>query len=594
MTQTPWTATPKAPDFMAAGKAMAEIVENAAALQRGLAERALKPAEARYDPSAAFKTMTDFSLALWSNPLKLAQAQADTWRAFAGITENAARRAMGQEIAPVAEPAKGDRRFKDAGWEAPGFDFLKQSYLVTAERLQALVDDCEGLDEDTRVRASFLIRQFIAAISPTNFAATNPAVVRKTLESGGLNLLTGASNLLADAAAGQGLVKRRAQDDFELGRTIAATPGEVIYQNELMQLIQYAPTTEKVVRRPVLMIPPMVNKYYVFDLQPRTSFLKWMVDQGHTVFVISWANPDDTHRDKDLTAFVKQGAVEALRAIETVTGERGVDILGYCLGGTLTSLTLGYLQAIGEQDRAASATLIATLNDFSELGEWAAFLGERDAEAFARYLADKGYVEAHDLQRLFSVVRANDLVWGPFVSHYLLGEEAPASDLLWWFNDGARMSEGLLNTYLREVVRGNGLTQAGKVKIDGEPIDLKQVKTPVHFVSLKDDHVAGWQATYKGAALFGGPVVFLLGGSGHNAGVINPPEANKHGFWTNPATPASAEEWMAGAERHEGSWWTSWRASVADGQDQVAARTPGDGELPALEAAPGSYVRVRH
>jgi polyhydroxyalkanoate synthase len=388
-------------------------------------------------------------------------------------------------------------------------------------------------------------------------------------------------------------VRRRATEDFELGRTIAATPGAVVYQNELMQLIQYAPATDKVFRRPVLLIPPMVNKYYLFDLQPKTSFLKWLVDQGHTVFTISWANPDDTHRGKDLTAFVKEGAVDALRAIETATGERAVDITGFCLGGTLASITLGYLKAIGEEDRVSSATLIAALTDFADLGEWSAFLGEEDVDAFARYLAEKGYVEAHDLQRLFSVVRANDLVWGPFVAHYLLGEEAPPSDLLWWFNDGARIPEGLLNSYLREVVRGNGLIEAGGVLIDGHPIDLKQVTTPVRFVSMKDDHVAGWKQTYKGAAMFGGEAEFILGGSGHNAGVINPPAANKHGFWTSKALPETADAWLDGATRNEGSWWTYWQGLLARGQKKVDARVPGDGSLQALEAAPGSYVRVR-
>ncbi|HEX8232383.1 MAG TPA: alpha/beta fold hydrolase [Caulobacteraceae bacterium] len=595
MTKTElWNTAPQAPDFIAAGKAMAEIVENAAAVQRGLAERALKPAEAPYDPSAALKTMTDFGLALWSNPLKLAQAQAETWRAFGEVAENTARRAMGEEIAPAVQPAKGDRRFKDSGWDQPGFDFLRQSYLVTAERLQQLVDGAEGLDEDTRVRASFLIRQFIAAISPTNFAATNPAVVRKTLETGGVNLLQGAAYALEDAAGGHGLVQRRPAESFEIGKTIAATPGAVVFRNDLMELIQYSPTTETVARRPVLMVPPMVNKYYLFDLQPRSSLLKWLVDQGQTVFVISWANPDEAHREKDLTAFVKEGVVEALRAIEQATGERAVDVTSFCMGGTLLAISLGYLQAIGEDDRVASATLIGALIDFTALGEWSGFMGERETEAFARYLSGKGYVEAKDLAKLFSVVRSNDLIWGPFVQHYLMGEQSPASDLLFWFDDAARMPEGLLNSYLKDVVRGNGLSRPGGVTIDGKPIDLKKVKTPIHFISMKEDHVSGWQATYKGLQMFGGPVTFTLGGSGHNAGVINPPAAGKHGYWTNPEKPASPDDWMAGAERHDGSWWPFWRAWATEGQEQVPARTPGDGKLPALEAAPGSYVRVRH
>jgi polyhydroxyalkanoate synthase subunit PhaC len=589
-----WTTAPKAPDMIAAGRAMADVVGNAAALQRAIAERALQTQSLPGDPMAAAQAMTRLGLALWSNPLKLMQTSAEAWRAYAEVAENAARRAMGEDLAPAAQPAKGDRRFKDAAWDEPGFDFAKQTYLVMAERLQALVDECEGLDEETRVRAGFLVRQFITAMSPSNLAATNPAVVRKTLETGGVNLLQGAAYALEDAADGHGLVRRRPASTFELGRTIAATPGAVVFRNELLELIQYSPTTETVVRRPVLMAPPMVNKFYLFDLQPKTSFLKWLVDQGHTVFVVSWANPDEAHREADLTAFVKDGLVEALRAVEQATGERQVDLASFCLGGTLAAITLGYLQAIGEADRVATATLIAALTDFTDLGEWAAFLGEGEIEAFGRYLAGKGYVEAQDLARLFSVVRSNDLIWGPFVTHYLMGEEAPASDLLFWFDDAARMPEGLLNSYLRQVVRENGLSRAGGVIIDGKAIDLKQVRTPVHLIAMKDDHVSGWKATFAGGSVFGGPVTFTLGGSGHNAGVINPPAAGKHGYWTNAAMPETADAWLTGANRHDGSWWTFWRDGIAEGQDQVPARQPGDGALAAIEPAPGAYVRVRH
>ncbi|MGZ8369624.1 MAG: PHA/PHB synthase family protein, partial [Caulobacteraceae bacterium] len=542
MTKTPsvFTTTPQAPDFAAAGKAWAGLIESGLAASRAVAEQAMTPGALPYDPAKTAEVMSAVGLSLWSNPARLAEAQMEGWRAWAELCQNTARRALGDEISPVAEPARTDRRFRDADWNAPGFDFAKQGYLLAAQWLEALIGGAD-LDPDTKTRAAFLLRQFITAASPTNSPLTNPVVVRRTLETGGLNLLTGASNLLADVARGEGLVQRRAQDDFELGRTIAATPGAVVYQNDLMQLIQYAPATETVARRPVLMIPPMVNKYYLFDLQPQTSFLKWLVDQGHTVFVISWANPDENHRDKDLTAFVKEGAVEALRAVEQATGEREVDVIGFCLGGTLTSITLGYLQAIGDAGRVASATLIAALTDFGDLGEWSVFLGEDEVETFAEYLAEKGYVEGHDLARLFSVVRANDLVWGPFVTHYLLGDEAPTSDLLWWFFDTARMPQGLLDTYLRQVIRDNGLTKAGGVVIDGEPIDLAKVKTPIRIIAMKDDHVSGWEATYRGASQFGGPVSYLLGGSGHNAGVINPPHANKHGYWTNAKTPKTAQ-----------------------------------------------------
>jgi polyhydroxyalkanoate synthase len=360
-----------------------------------------------------------------------------------------------------------------------------------------------------------------------------------------------------------------------------------------MQLIQYSPSTGMVAKRPVLFTPPTVNKFYLFDLQPRTSFLKWLVDQGHTVFVISWVNPDDSHAAKSLEHYVLDGPVAALDAIEKATGESEVDLIGYCLGGTLTAVTLAYLAGKGQGARAASATLIATLTDFSDLGEWSVFLGEKQTRAFDRYLADKGYVESHDLARLFSTVRANDLIWAPAVTHYLMGEEAPASDMLWWFNDGARMPACMLSQYINELLRPNALVRKGGLAIGGVEIDLKAVKTPVQFISLKEDHVSGWQATYKGSELFGGEVGFLLGGSGHNAGVINPPAANKHGFWTNDALPATAEAWLEGAEKHEGSWWGHWQAWLVKGQEQVAARKPGSGRLKPIEAAPGSYVRVR-
>ena len=588
-----WNATPQVPDYSAMGRAFVDMAQNAMAAQRSFAQRAMSPGATPADPTRALESAAAAGWALWSDPQRMFEVQAEALRLWGELIENTTRRALGEEIAPLAAPAKGDRRFKDADWDAPGFDFIKQAYLLMADRLEKLVDTA-AIGAEDKVRASFLARQFIAAASPANFPHTNPVVVKRTLETGGVNLVTGAANLLSDAAEGQGIVRRRATEDFEVGRTLAATPGAVVYQNELMQLIQYAPTTEKVVQRPVLLVPPMVNKFYLFDLQPKSSFLKWLVDQGHTVFVISWANPSEDQRDKDLTAFVKEGPVEALRAIEQATGETAVDLIGFCLGGTLTSIALGYLQQIGEADRAASATLIGALTDFADLGEWSAFLGEEDVDAFAKYLAEKGFVEAHDLQRLFSVVRANDLVWGPFVAHYLLGEETPASDLLYWFNDGARIPEGLLNSYLRQVIRDNGLTEPGKVKIDGKGIDLSKVTTPVRFVSMKEDHVTGWKATYSGMSMFGGETEFLMGGSGHNAGVINPPAANKHGYWTSKARPATAEEWLEGAQRHEGSWWTYWQSQVAKGQKKVDARVPGDGKLKAIEAAPGSYVRVRH
>ncbi|HZV84835.1 MAG TPA: alpha/beta fold hydrolase, partial [Brevundimonas sp.] len=385
-------------------------------------------------------------------------------------------------------------------------------------------------------------------------------------------------------------------NDFELGVNVAATPGAVVFRNDLFELIQYAPTTDKVYRRPLLFVPPLVNKYYLFDLTPKASYLKWLVDQGHTVFVISWANPDESHAENGLDAYVKDGVMAAMDAVEAATGEPDLDLVSYCLGGTLSAMTLAYLAQTGAGERVASATLIATLVDFGDMGEWSVFTGEKDLEAFNRYLDERGFVEANDLTKLFSAVRANDLIWSSVVNHYLLGDEARASDLLWWFDDGSRIPARMLKEYGSQVLKGNRLKDAGGVSIDGVALDLSAVQTPVMIVALKDDHVAAWKNTYAGRGFFGGPTRFLLGGSGHNAGMINPPEANKHGYWVNDEAPVDADAWLSSAEQKAGSWWPEWQGwldATATGA-KVKARKPGSGKLKPITAAPGDYVRVRH
>jgi len=594
--QSVFQTTPQFPDPTAAAEQLMKLALNADAAVRSAAQRAVKADPLPYDPFAVAKAFGAFSMGLWSDPTRLAEAQARGWRDWAALWGVMAARASGDTVAPVVEPVKGDRRFSSAAWsDEPVFDYLKQAYLLGSQQLQDLVAET-NLDEKTRAQVDFFSKQFLNALSPSNYAHTNPDVVRKTLETGGLNLMTGFSNLLEDLAQGQGLVKRRAPSDFELGVNIAATPGAVVFENELMQLIQYAPSTDKVYRRPLLFVPPLVNKFYLFDLTPKASYLKWLVDQGHTVFVISWVNPTEQHAAKDLADYVKDGVLASLDAIELATGEREVDLVSYCLGGTLSAITMGLLAARGEADRIASATLIATLVDFKNIGEWSVFLGEDDLSAFDRYLDGKGYVEAHDLAKLFSTVRANDLIWSSVVNHYLLGEEARPSDLLWWFDDGSRIPAALLKQYGRLVLQQNRLREPGGVVIDGAPIDLGKIETPVFVVALKDDHVSAWKETYAGRALFGGPTRFLLGGSGHNAGMINPPAANKHGYWVDGPDGQDAEAWLAGATKKDGSWWPEWQGwlDAAAADDKVAARKVGSGKLKAGEAAPGSYVRVKH
>jgi polyhydroxyalkanoate synthase len=592
MIRTP-LPTPSVPDPVAAGRLLADLAQNAHAAMLAAGQRALTPETAPYDPAVVAKAFTDFTLGLWSNPMKLAQAQMQGWQDWTALWRTQAARAAGQDVAPMIEPAKGDRRFSAPAWkDEPVYDYLKQAYLLAGRQIQDLVASAE-VDDQTRAKVDFFSRQLMNALSPANFVHTNPEAARKTVETGGLNLLTGLSNLLEDLAGGKGLPSRRAPDTFELGVNIAATPGAVVFQNELMQLIQYAPSTETVFKRPLLFVPPLVNKYYLFDLTPKSSYLKWLVDQGHTVFVISWVNPTEQHARKDLADYVRDGVLKALDAVEQATGETRTDVVSYCLGGTLAAIALAYLAATGQSERVASATLIATLVDFKDMGEWSVFLGPEELDTFDRYLDEKGYVEAHDLAKLFSTVRANDLIWSAVVQHYLLGEEGRPSDLLWWFDDASRIPAGMLKEYGRLVLQQNRLTQPGGVTIDGVGIDLGKIATPVYVVALKDDHVAAWKDTWAGQRYFGGETRFILGGSGHNAGMINPPAANKHGYWTSDTKAETADAWLAGAENKPGSWWPEWQAWLAT-EERVPARVPGEGALPALEAAPGSYVRVKH
>lgn len=586
---------PQLPDPTVVAEALTTLMQNAASAVRTTMVQAATPQALPYDPTALTRAMIDFNTAVMTRPAALFEAQAKNWNDWTALWRTMGERAMGQEAAPIAAPAKGDRRFSDPAWsDEPVYDYLKQAYLLAARQLQDFVA-AAPVDDATRAQVDFASRQMMNALAPTNFPHTNPQVARRTIESGGLSLMTGLSNLLEDVGKGQGLVSRRAPNDFELGVNVAATPGAVVFRNDLMELIQYAPTTDKVYRRPLLFVPPLVNKYYLFDLTPKASYLKWLVDQGHTVFVISWANPDESHADTGMDAYVKDGVIAALDAVEAATGEADADLVSYCLGGTLSAMTLAYLAQTGRADRIASATLIATLVDFGDMGEWSVFTSEDDLNAFDRYLDEKGYVEAHDLTKLFSAVRANDLIWSSVVNHYLLGDEVRASDLLWWFDDGSRIPARMLKEYGRQILRGNQLKDGG-VAIDGVTLDLKAIKTPVMIVALKDDHVSAWKNTYAGRHFFGGPTRFLLGGSGHNAGMINPPAANKHGYWTNDDAPAEAEAWLAGAGQKPGSWWPEWQGwlDAAAADDKVKARKVGSGKLKAGAAAPGDYVRVRH
>lgn len=582
-----WPAPPVVPDAEAWLAAWRRLSAAAVDMAFATGARAIRPqTPLAFDPAAPARAFADLGLALMRNPAALAAAQAkavEEWAALFGAAPAAA--------ADIA-PQKGDRRFSDPAWtDDPWFALVKKSYLLAARQMTELVAGAGGLDEKTRARVDFFVRQYLNALSPANFPATNPEALRKTIETGGLNLMGGLANLLADLAHPEQFVRRRASGDFVLGRDLAATPGSVVHENALMQLIQYAPATAKVRARPLLYVPPLVNKYYLLDLTPEASLFRWLVAEGFTVFAVSWVNPGPEHQDMGFSDYVEMGPLAALDAIGKAAPGEKADLFAFCMGGALAAAALARLAAQGRKDRAASLTLIGALMDYSELGEWATFAERRQIEAFNEHIERAGLVAGEDLKKLFSVVRANDLIWNSVVDHYLMDRKAPASDLLHWFADGANMTKAFLKTWSRDILQANRLV-AGGIEAAGGPVDLKAVAVPVLNIALRDDHVSAFEAVFANARAFSGPTQFLLGGSGHNAGVVNPPARRKHGYWTNPQGAQSPAQWLAGAAKHEGSWWpywTRWLTSGALAQDEVAARRPGDG-LAIIEPAPGRYV----
>jgi poly(R)-hydroxyalkanoic acid synthase, class I len=538
----------------------------------------------------------DLMAKMMVNPVKLIGAQISLWQDYMTLWQNTTRRMMGLETESVIVPAKDDKRFKHEEWEEnPVFDFIKQSYLLAARWIQSTVRDVDGLDEKTAKKVDFFTRQFVDALAPTNFMITNPEVLRTTLEMRGANLVRGLRNLLEDLERGKGKlhIKMTDLDAFKLGENIAVTPGKVIYQNEMMQLIQYEPSTEQVYQRPLLIVPPWINKYYIMDLRPGNSLVKWYVDQGHTVFVISWVNPDERLAQKGFNDYMFEGPLAALDAIQQATGEKQVNAVGYCLGGMLLATTLAYLAAKNHK-LIVSGTYLATMLDFSEPGELEVFIDEDYIVALEKQMKEKGYLEGQSMALTFNLLRANDLIWSFVVNNYLLGKDPFPFDLLYWNSDSTRMPAEMHSFYLRNFYQKNLLKEPGAITLAGVSIDLSKVKTPAYFLSTREDHIAPWKTTYAGAQLLSGPRHFVLAMSGHIAGIINPPAAKKYGYWTSTKATADPDEWLASAEQHEGSWWPDWSKWVEKyGGKKVPARIPGEGALKALEDAPGSYVKVR-
>ena len=586
----------KLPDPAMLSRNMADIASRSQRIVLEFLKRQGDDSLPGFDPTSIGSAFLEMTARMMANPAKLVQAQLGFWQDYMLLWQNTARRLMGETPEPVVSPAPGDRRFKHEDWhENEVFDFIKQSYLLSARWIQKVVKEVEGLDDRTAQKVDFYTRQFVDAMAPSNFLLTNPEVLRRTVETGGENLVRGLNNLLADLERGKGKLQIRMTDyeAFKVGENIATTPGSIVYQNDLMQLIQYAPTTEKVLKRPLLIIPPWINKYYILDLRPKNSFIRWAVAQGHTVFVISWVNPDERLAEKSFGDYMLEGPLAALDAIAKATGERGVNAIGYCIGGTLMACTLAWMAA-KRDTRIKSATFLTTMIDFAEAGELAVFIDEEQLKAMEEKMEKRGYHDGHEMAVTFNMLRANDLIWSFVVNNYLLGQEPFPFDLLYWNSDSTRMPARMHSFYLRQMYQRNLLVVPGGIELEGVKLDLRKISVPCYFLSTREDHIAPWKSTYKATQIYKGPKRFVLAASGHIAGVVNPPEAGKYSHWINPELPPSPDEWFAGATELAGSWWPDWQRWVsALAPATVPARTPGDRDLAVIEPAPGSYVKVQ-
>ena len=530
-----------------------------------------------------------------ADPQKTLEAQTKLSEAFINLWGSTWFRMQGETPPPVAVPEAKDNRFADAEWTTnPVFDFLKQSYLITSRWAEALVENADGIDDRTRHKAQFYLRQIVGALSPSNFVLTNPELLRHTLEENGANLVRGMKMLAEDIEAGKGELRVRQTDpsSFEVGRNVAVTPGEVVFRNDLMELIQYAPQTETVLKRPFLIVPPWINKFYILDLNAQKSLIGWMVSQGLTVFCISWVNPDERHAQKDFESYMREGIEAAIDAIGVATGETEVAAAGYCVGGTLLAVTLAMQAATGNK-RIKSATLLTTQVDFTHAGDLKVFADEEQIKGIEARMAKQGYLDGSRMANAFNMLRPNDLIWSYVVNNYVKGKAPMAFDLLYWNADATRMPAANHSFYLRNCYLENNLAK-GKMVLGNVRLDLKKVKVPVFNLATREDHIAPARSVFEGSSKFGGKVDYVLAGSGHIAGVVNPPAKPKYGYWTGGPVKGRLEDWIEAATEHKGSWWPYWFSWLEkQAPARVPARIPGSGALASLGPAPGTYVRMK-
>ncbi len=572
----------------------AELGTATAAYVKGMEDGKGKPV-IDLETSDMVKTLGAVAESWLADPDKTAVAQKKLTDDVIALWAGAFNMMQGAPAKPVTEMPARDSRFADPDWEAnPYYNLIKQAYFVGTNWVNNLVENAEGVDEQTKRKAAFYVRQIQGALSPSNFVLTNPELLRTTIQEKGANLVRGMHMLNEDIEAGAGQLKIRQTDNsgFEVGVNIANTPGKVVFRNELMELIQYTPTTEKVWKRPLLIVAPWINKYYVLDLNPEKSFIKWAVDQGLTVFVISWVNPDERHAQLGFESYMKLGIIAALDAIEEATGEKDAQAIGYCVGGTMLSITLAYLWAKGDGKRIAKATLFTTQVDFKYAGDLLAFVDEEQIKGVEESMKEKGYLPGSKMANAFNMLRPNDLIWGYYVNNYLKGKAPTPFDLLYWNSDSTRMPQANHSFYLRNCYLENNLSK-GKMVVDGVKLSLKKVKTPIYNLAAREDHIAPAKSVFYGSQFFGGKVRYVLAGSGHIAGVVNPASKPKYQYWTGEQPSGEYEAWVKVAKETPGTWWLDWIAWTTEGDTQVPARQPGGGKLKPLCDAPGTYVMVR-
>ena len=549
------------------------------------------------DPMSMTESAMHLMRHLSANPERLAQAQMELVNDHLKLWQWWTGKLLGKQQEPFVAASAKDRRFADPTWTSSAvYDFIKQQYLVNSRWLSEIVNDIDGLSDHERQKLGFFTRQFIDAISPSNFALTNPEVMRTMIDTNGESMVAGLSNLLADIEKGDGNFRISMTDEsaFEMGRNIAMTPGEVVYENDLMQLIQYAPITPQVHQVPLLLIPAWINKYYIFDLTGERSFIHWLTEKGYQVFVVSWVNPDEKLGRKNFEDYLKEGPLAALDVIENITGSKQTSIIGYCLGGTLSSIALSYLSAIGEDDRVASVTYLTTLVDFEQPGEISVFIDDSQLEALESRMSERGYLDASEMATTFNMLRANDLIWSFVINNYLLGKQPFPFDLLYWNADSTRMPATMHAFYLRNMYQRNLLIRPNGLTLLDTPINLTKITTPSYILATKEDHIAPWMSAYIATQTYDGEVVFTLADSGHIAGVVNPPAKKKYCYWTNSKLPPKPEDWLKTAKEHPGSWWEHWHQwqSKRVGA-KVKAKKPGSSRYKPIEPAPGRYAKVK-